>query len=159
MNIAIDSKLSTFNNIDMLKSNSHYVIAIQSINIFFLEIKNVIFGTGINCLNVYFQEIYNYEIMKAHNYFLQRLCETGIIGFIMFCYYLQLLFSQCRSHSKESVLLKTMLITMLSMNFTYDAFSRDYNLIFIVFTSTISTKYYGYPLSRSQSKQRSYFRI
>ena len=132
LQIAVNSKFNTFSSIDTLKNNSHYVLAVQAISIFFLNGRNIIFGTGYNCLNVFFQNEFGYQVMKAHNYFLQRLCELGLLGFLLIIYYISSLYKAARSDTKEGVLLKTILITMLSMNFTYDAFTRNYNFIIVI---------------------------
>ena len=137
LQIAINSKFDTFKSIDSLKNNSHYVLAIQTLEIFTLNIRNVLFGTGYNCLNIFFQDIYYYSIMKAHNYYLQYLVELGIVGFCLIIYYLRLIYKQGKLHNKSSELLFVMLLSMLSMNFTYDAFTRNYNIIFVVFSMLI----------------------
>lgn len=137
LQIAVVSKFSTFDSIDTLRRNSHYLLAVQSLKIFFLNLRNIIFGTGYNCLNVFFQEVFGYVVMKAHNYYLQRLCELGLLGFSLTIYYISTIWKAGTRRTKEGDLLKAMFISMLSMNFTYDAFTRNYNIIFVILAMLI----------------------
>ena len=134
--IIIQTRFSFLNGSSSLKSDSHYKIFIQALSIYVMNIRNIIFGVGYNCLNIYYVQIFHYTMMKAHNFFLQMLCEVGIIGLSFNLYYLYLL----RSVSKRNRFLNAVLISTIAMNFTYDPLSRNYNLLILAASLLIYRK-------------------
>lgn len=134
----IDVRFDFFGQGNSIKTDSHYTIMVEAISIYLMSFRNIIFGVGLNCLNIYFQNIYFYEMMKAHNYYLQVLCDTGIIGLSFFFYYIYLLYSKLGKIKKPDKLVRTLILVSLSMNFTYDPISRNYNLFLILFVLAIN---------------------
>lgn len=145
INEAINAKFSIFGNSSALENSSHFRIMVQSFSIFFMSIRNVLFGTGINCLNVYFQKYYGYTMMKAHSYYLQTLCEMGVVGFIIALNYIYQIFRISWRHDNKSNLLKLLLFVTVFTNFTYDPFTRNFNFILLML---------GIALSQDLTKER-----
>ena len=134
----INAKFQVFSSLEALTSSSHVVIAVEALSIFSMSFRNILFGTGINCLNVFYQNVFHYEIMKAHNYYLQVLCELGIVGFLLSAFYFFAIFRVACNKSKEGKYLIALLAIMLAMNFTYDPFTRNMNIIFLMFAVALS---------------------
>lgn len=134
----INAKFHLFSSVEALTSNSHVVIAIQALQIFSMSFRNVVFGTGINCLNIFYQNVFGYEVMKAHSYYLQVLCELGIVGFLLSAFYIYAIFRAAGNKSKEGKYLIGLLAIMLAMNFTYDPFTRNMSIIFLMFAVALS---------------------
>ena len=134
----VNVKLSIFSSFEKLQNSSHFRIAIEAIEIYAMSFRNIIFGTGLNCLNVQFQKVFGYSMMKAHSYYLQNLCELGIIGVGIVVYYIKLLLKKNVNKMDESSLQEVMIFTMLMMNFTYDSFFRPFNIIFIIYALLIN---------------------
>lgn len=129
--VAINAKMSFTQGKEALLTSSHVRIFLESMQIYFSDMRIVLFGTGINCLNVYFQRMFDYSMMKAHSYYVQYLCETGIFGIGIYLYYFVLLYKNA-TRSSEGKLLRIMIICSIMMNFTYDPFTRNYNLLFLL---------------------------
>ena len=121
-------------------NDDHFEIAIQALQIIFSNIGIFLFGTGLNSMYLYFQEKFNYvKKMKCHNHFLQVFGETGLIGFVMYIYFLKLLFIPTKSNNSESRILRSMLITMISMNFTYDPLCRNFCMILLALAIALNS--------------------
>lgn len=127
---AIVAKLSFTASLKSLRENSHVRILRESFEIYFSDLRIILFGTGLNCLNVYFQRMFGYEIMKAHNYFVQYLCEVGIAGWGIYLMYFRLLYKYA-GNTTAGKLVKLLVICTIMMNFTYDPFTRYYNFLIL----------------------------
>ena len=129
----VNTKFSIFGGKQAFQSGSHYRIAVQTVEIFLSNLAIIIFGTGINCLNIYFQRMFGYTIMKAHSYYLQSLCEMGIFGFVICMYYFVISF-RYNKYSEEGRFVSVLLLCTLMMNFSYDPFTRNFNYILLGLT-------------------------
>lgn len=134
--IIIDTRFNFLGN-GKLSDDSHFLILLQSLAIYSSSLSSVFFGVGLNCLNIYFQNVFQYAMMKAHNFFLQTLCEVGVFGLGLTIYYYSLLFKESLYAGRNGAFLKMILIVSFSMNFTYDPLSRNFNIFLLAFSLTL----------------------
>lgn len=121
-----------------ISQDSHFHILVEAIQIYTKDLRTIIFGVGTNCLSDYYGRFFGYTLMKAHNYYMQILCEVGLIGFILLVYYLVALWKSARANTHKDIAYRVMFVATIFTNFTYDPFCRNYNLILILFATTLT---------------------
>jgi len=124
-------KTATFST---YRNDSHFSVMIQAISICSSSIITLLFGTGVNCLSVYYQNEFNRIGYKAHNYYMQNLAEFGIIGgVIVFIFLFHLLrLSKINCDNNKSFFSNILLISIMCMNFTYDSMVQPFFYIIII---------------------------
>ena len=132
----INERLKTI-SITNFENDSHFSVMIEAINIWFSSTIVFVFGTGINCLSVYYQNYYNRAGYKAHSYYLQNFSELGLLGGIIVIAFLAHLFRIARASNNKDISFfgKALLISFAFMNFTYDSMVQP--LFYIVILTII----------------------
>lgn len=121
-----------------IMEDSHFKILIEAMQIYTQNFITVIFGVGRNCLNCYYQSMFGYEMMKAHNYYVQTLCEMGIIGLGLFLYYLYVLWHSAKNKGLSGKIFKMIIIATIFTNFTYDSLERNFNIVLLIFALALA---------------------
>lgn len=129
----IRARFSFLFGTSQLSDDSHFKILIEALQIFFKDLNTVFFGVGTNCLSDFYSSMFGYSMMKAHNYYVQILCEVGICGFALLMFYLCSLWSVARKgKGLDSLIYKMIFIATIFTNFTYDPLCRNYNVILCI---------------------------
>lgn len=132
----IDERLKNI-SITNIENDSHFSVTLEAINIWFSSIIVFVFGTGINCLSVYYQNYYARAGYKAHSYFLQNFSEFGLLGGMIVIAFLAHLYRIARASNNKDISFfgKALLISLVCMNFTYDSMVQP--LFYIVILTII----------------------
>lgn len=115
--------------------NSHMLLIQYAINIWMISPSILLIGTGYNCLSYYYEIVYALKSYKAHNYYIQTLVETGVIGLTLLLMYLRELWSLIKKYGTtfDSVFTtKSIIILFVCSNFTYDSMTQPMFLMCLI---------------------------
>lgn len=123
------------NQNDSTHVTSHFQLIIYSLKIWSYDIHTILIGTGNNCMNIYFDKLFNLPNYKAHNYYLQNLAEYGLIGFPIVCMILLKTYSfvkfRTTDEKKQNWYLPAAFFIILMANMTYDSMVQPFYTIFV----------------------------
>jgi hypothetical protein len=141
----IDDRLSSM-DINEIFNNSHVSVLLAAFSIYFSSILIFLFGTGYNCLHIYYTLFTQFPDFKAHSYFVQTLVELGIPGLIICLSLFVILFKIISSGNKypalrqKCFLMRCILISGFIMNCTYDSFNQPSLFIVLALFMVFSTE-------------------
>lgn len=131
----IEERTETLSASD-IEYNSHYAILFDAINMWLKNVYTFFFGVGCNLLGYYYGIEYLLPGYKAHCYYIQILSEYGIVGLLLVICFISQLFTFINRKKREGFFLFAMLITLLSVNFTYDSMMQPmYTMLIILIVS------------------------
>ena len=136
-NDKISRLLITFTNSrNGVMEASHFGLIIYSLKIWTYSVVTIIFGTGYNCMNIYFERLFGLAGYKAHNIYLQNLAELGFFGFVLFIIYLISIYKLIDHNNRWRTIIDTFFIALLVMNVTYDSMAQNmfYLVLFLLVT-------------------------
>lgn len=121
-------------SISNINTDSHFPILVEALSIWSSSVVTLLFGTGVNCLSIYYQVYFNRPGYKAHNYYVQNLAEYGILGFIWVGLFLFQLFKMARASKNDNIkFFSTMLVvSIFCMNLSYDSMVQPFFYIIIL---------------------------
>ena len=135
--LLIDDRTETL-SVSSIGYNSHYVILFEAFDMWLKNTYTFFFGVGCNLLGYYYGIDYLLPGYKAHCYYVQILSEYGVIGLFLTCSFIGYLFHLINRSSPNGFFLFAMLITLLSVNFTYDSMMQP---MYTMIISLIVTHY------------------